>query len=672
MKNVNKIKTLLLSCLVLLGLSACDNDDLSTQQYTGGVSLNVYGPQPVVRGGTLRFLGSNLDQVTQVIIPGVNPITDIDVRQSGIPSEIWVQVPVDGPEEGYVTLVTANGEEITTLTQLTYEEPIVFEGFSPASAMPGETITITGDYLNLIHEVIFAEEVAVPEENFISHDRYQIQVVVPDSARTGEIILSDGAEELPNWIYSEEELEVGTPTVTSITTDTRFKAGERLSINGTALSLVDYVRFEGAEVPSAALAEDDKEPFNVNENGTNLTLTLPAEAASGTVELVLRSGVTVTASQHFEVVVPTDITVTTSRIKAGNALALSGNDLDLVTSLSFPSNEEGTTIDGGEFTVAANSLTLNTVPETAIDGNLSLNMANGMSVAVPYTLVKPTVTSYSDNPVNAGETLTLTGTDLDLVTGVSIGGGSTATPIEGSTESNLTITVPMDSQSGPVSLILANGTSVESGTLNVNEAVFCYIANMPEEDIVVGTICQVEIANGDRLTEVQVDGTSVNYIVNGNNLLFNVPTTAGSNSTVKLISSNGEIEYTFPFVSGVAEETVIWTGNFDLGNWANGMQDLAWGGYDFSALQAGNTIIVYFTQDATASSWQLKLGRGSDWSTLPDFQEYAGGGDATDLTAGATSFSYQLGANDVNEILTNNGLIFQGANVTLTQISIIY
>ena len=672
MKNVNKIKTLLLSCLVLLGLSACDNDDLSTQQYTGGVSLNVYGPQPVVRGGTLRFLGSNLDQVTQVIIPGVNPITDIDVRQSGIPSEIWVQVPVDGPEEGYVTLVTANGEEITTLTQLTYEEPIVFEGFSPASAMPGETITITGDYLNLIHEVIFAEEVAVPEENFISHDRYQIQVVVPDSARTGEIILSDGAEELPNWIYSEEELEVGTPTVTSITTDTRFKAGERLSINGTALNLVDYVRFEGAEVPSAALAEDDKEPFNVNENGTNLTLTLPAEAASGTVELVLRSGVTVTASQHFEVVVPTDITVTTSRIKAGNALALSGNDLDLVTSLSFPSNEEGTTIDGGEFTVAANSLTLNTVPETAIDGNLSLNMANGMSVAVPYTLVKPTVTSYSANPVNAGETLTLTGTDLDLVTGVSIGGGSTAIPIEGSTESNLTITVPMDSQSGPVSLILANGTSVESGTLNVNEAVFCYIANMPEEDIVVGTICQVEIANGDRLTEVQVDGTSVNYIVNGNNLLFNVPTTAGSNSTVKLISSNGEIEYTFPFVSGVAEETVIWTGNFDLGNWANGMQDLAWGGYDFSALQAGNTIIVYFTQDATASSWQLKLGRGSDWSTLPDFQEYAGGGDATDLTAGATSFSYQLGANDVNEILTNNGLIFQGANVTLTQISIIY
>ena len=189
MKHISNLKVWLLSCLVALGFAACDNDNLDTQQYKGGVSLNVYGPQPVMRGGTLRFLGSNLDQVTQVIIPGVEPITDIEVRQSGAHSEILVQVPVDGPEVGYVTLVTANGTEIVTQTQLTYEEPIVFEGFSPATAMPGEVITITGDYLNLIHEVIFADEVAVPEAEFISHSRYQIEVVVPDAAQTGQIIL---------------------------------------------------------------------------------------------------------------------------------------------------------------------------------------------------------------------------------------------------------------------------------------------------------------------------------------------------------------------------------------------------------------------------------------------------------------------------------------------------
>ena len=175
-------------------------------------------------------------------------------------------------------------------------------------------------------------------------------------------------------------------------------------------------------------------------------------------------------------------------------------------------------------------MTLNTVPETAIDGNLSLNMANGMSVAVPYTLVKPTVTSYSANPVNAGETLTLTGTDLDLVTGVSIGGGSTATPIEGSTESNLTITVPMDSQSGPVSLILANGTSVESGTLNVNESRILLHSQHARRRHRGGHNLPSRDSQRRQIDRSASRRTSVNYIVNGNNLLFNVPTTAGSNS----------------------------------------------------------------------------------------------------------------------------------------------
>ena len=120
----------MLACVAALGFTACDNDDYDTNQYKGGVSLSAFGPSPVMRGGTLRFYGSNLDQVKEVVIPGVSPITQIDVRQAGTPSEIHVQVPVDGPEVGLVTLRTANGTEITTLTELTYEEPIVVEGFA--------------------------------------------------------------------------------------------------------------------------------------------------------------------------------------------------------------------------------------------------------------------------------------------------------------------------------------------------------------------------------------------------------------------------------------------------------------------------------------------------------------------------------------------------------------
>ena len=122
-KDMKKIKQLfILSVVALAGLSlaACGEDDLDTNQYLQGVHLNVYGPQPVMRGGMLRFLGSNLDQVASVTIPGVPAITNIEVIKSGIPSEIRVQVPKDGPEVGPVVLTTKTNEIIKTKTELTY------------------------------------------------------------------------------------------------------------------------------------------------------------------------------------------------------------------------------------------------------------------------------------------------------------------------------------------------------------------------------------------------------------------------------------------------------------------------------------------------------------------------------------------------------------------------
>lgn len=95
---------------------------------------------------------------------------------------------------------------------MTFTEPIALEAFAPAEVKPGSELTITGEYLNLIKEVIFADEVTVPADEFVSQSRQEIKVIVLDSAQTGKFILSDGAE-IPNWIYSEGELEVTLPSV---------------------------------------------------------------------------------------------------------------------------------------------------------------------------------------------------------------------------------------------------------------------------------------------------------------------------------------------------------------------------------------------------------------------------------------------------------------------------
>ena len=157
MKKIFQL-TSILALLPLLVFS-CAKNEVDTDQYdTSMVVLQAYGPQPVVRGGTLRFVGSNLDKVVSVTIPEDNVITDIEVVSSGVHSEIRVTVPKETAAPGYPVLTLADGKTITGKTMLTYSEPITLESFSPAEILPGEVLTIQGDYLNLIHEVVFSDD----------------------------------------------------------------------------------------------------------------------------------------------------------------------------------------------------------------------------------------------------------------------------------------------------------------------------------------------------------------------------------------------------------------------------------------------------------------------------------------------------------------------------------
>ena len=94
MNKTYKLSALWMMCLILLGclsFSACDDgDEEDTNQYKGGISLNVFGPSPVARGGELRFLGSGMDKIQSISIPGCGEITDIEVISA---NEIRVTVP---------------------------------------------------------------------------------------------------------------------------------------------------------------------------------------------------------------------------------------------------------------------------------------------------------------------------------------------------------------------------------------------------------------------------------------------------------------------------------------------------------------------------------------------------------------------------------------------------
>ena len=681
MKKINNIFTLLVMALMGLSLAACSNDDLDTNQYQGGVSLNAFGPSPVMRGGQLRFIGSNLDQIREVRIPGVDAITTIEVVKAGVPSEIRVTVPHDGPEVGNVVLVANNDQEITTKSTLTYTEGIVIKSITP-SAMPGDVIEIKGDedgYLNLIHSMAFADNVVVSEKDFLQHDRYTIKVKVPEDAKTGklqfytaDLTVGDAAKLDYQIVLSDDRLIVGTPTVAKVKGRNEVdaegtitaKAGETVTVTGDYMQLIKAVKVGGVEITEFTIAED----------GKSLSFVLPAEAPDGAINLVCKSDVEVPAAM-VETVKPSDCVAAPAPVKAGAALTISGKDMDLVTAVEF---DNADALSGEAISVAADKVVVTAVPETATEGKLRLVMANGQKVEVEFTLVKPTATGYNANPASAGSTIQITGTDLDLVKSVDFGGAvatveKDAVSADGTT---LNVKVPMAAASGAPVLKLANGVTINAPKLTINEAVFCYVTELPGEDaeLHAGQTFVLPIANGDKLTGVEIAGKACQFIVSGNTLTVGAPDNAKKGTSVRLISSNGEITYKIDFIPNTEITTVIWTGAHSSGEWANGFTALSWGGYDWSQVTPGTELVVTFGVDPAIGYCQMRFACGDGWGALPGTKELDGSDKDGNIKMPNDAKEYRLVLTQamIDKLSDNNqGLVICGAGFILTKVALV-
>ena len=681
MKKINNIFTLLVMALMGLSLAACSNDDLDTNQYQGGVSLNAFGPSPVMRGGQLRFIGSNLDQIREVRIPGVDAITTIEVVKAGVPSEIRVTVPHDGPEVGNVVLVANNDQEITTKSTLTYTEGIVIKSITP-SAMPGDVIEIKGDedgYLNLIHSMAFADNVVVSEKDFLQHDRYTIKVKVPEDAKTGklqfytaDLTVGDAAKLDYQIVLSDDRLIVGTPTVAKVKGRNEVdaegtitaKAGETVTVTGDYMQLIKAVKVGGVEITEFTIAED----------GKSLSFVLPAEAPDGAIDLVCKSDVEVPAAM-VETVKPSDCVAAPAPVKAGAALTISGKDMDLVTAVEF---DNADALSGEAISVAADKVVVTAVPETATEGKLRLVMANGQKVEVDFTLVKPTATGYNANPASAGSTIQIIGTDLDLVKSVDFGGAEAtvekdAVSADGTT---LNVKVPMAAASGAPVLKLANGVTINAPKLTINEAVFCYVTELPGEDaeLHAGQTFVLPIANGDKLTGVEIAGKACQFIVSGNTLTVGAPDNAKKGTSVRLISSNGEITYKIDFIPNTEITTVIWTGAHSSGDWANGFTALSWGGYDWSQVTPGTELVVTFGVDPAIGYCQMRFACGDGWVALPGTKELAGSDKDGNISMPNDAKEYRLVLTQamIDKLSEKNqGLVICGAGFILTKVALV-
>ena len=522
MKKISKIFAMLVVALVGLSLTACsDGDDLSTDQYGNDISLQSFGPCPVLRGGTLYLYGTNLDQIESVNLPGADPITAYEILQSGYNSKISIQVPAEKCEPGQIVLKTKKGGEITSVSPITYREDIEITKFFVGSegtmvGNVGDVVTIKGDYLNLMHGVIFAGSDTIKEAEFVGHDRYTIQVKIPAEARTGVITLTDTIKDGTS-LETKEELTINTPEATPIK-DRTIKAGEILSIKGSSFDQIVSVKFEGATVNAA----DFK-----SQSVAEITVAVPAKATDGTFYVVTKSGIEVPVG-NIITVVPTQLVATPNPVKNGAELTITGKDMDLITGIAFPNAATS------ELKKVETTKVTATVPEdaqeTTKEGNgIILSLANGKTVQVAYTLVKPTVASCTPAAITAGEKTLIKGTDLDLVASITFPGDVEQTVEVKGTANTLGVTVPAACAGTGFKLNLKNGTTIEvKDMLTIKAATDPAIASINPGEAVAGANITITGKNFQNIQNLYIGSYKVNRYTSRTNteIVCQVPANA--------------------------------------------------------------------------------------------------------------------------------------------------
>ena len=509
---------LLLICSTF-AFTSCDRDDLNTDQYGNEISVLSYGPNPVLRGGVLTFKGANLDQITEIDLPGAEAITSINVVTSGKNSEINIEVPAEKCEPGIVTLKTAKNGEIKTLTPITYIENLKFTGFYVGENKEnlvgnvGDVLTIEGDYLNNITSVIFANGATMDAESFKSQTRYQIQLVIPAEAGEGRFQISDGN----NYMYSEGALSINAPEIDANNAigKSLIKAGETEVLRGTSLDQIASIELNGATVEAA----DFK-----SQTASEITFIISSKVADGEITAVTKSGIRIPFGE-ITTVVPSQLVATPSPIKNGKEITISGKDMDLITGIAFPNAKES------KLNKVETTKVTSTVPEDAQEGDITLSLDNGKTVTVAYTLVKPTVTACTPAAITAGEKTIIKGTDLDLVKSITFPGDveQTVDKFAAQNAQAIAVTVPTACAGTGFKLNLKNVTTINiDGQLSIKAATDPAIASVTPGEAIAGSKITITGKNFQNIQNLYIGSYKVNRYTSRTNteIVCQVPANA--------------------------------------------------------------------------------------------------------------------------------------------------
>ena len=323
--------------------------------------------------------------------------------------------------------------------------------FGPAGVKHGEAIKFIGRNLDQVSSIVLAPGIEISADQFVTQTSDLIEILIPQAAEAGKVILKTSSGEIETKTALSFEVPV---VITSVTNEAR--PGANISIQGELVNWIEEVEFTDGIVVTEFVSK------SVDE----VVVTVPMEAKTGF--LIFRSGGTEPLEFDSEgelvVTLPTVSSLSPPSIRHALNLSITGTDLDLVTALKFTGSA---TIPMNNFVSQSATQIVVTVPATTTVGKLTLTVPSGEQVVTDQTLtiILPIVTALSPSNTadhNPGTTLTMTGTDLDLVDKIAFPGA--ATPVTNFTTSpagdQIQVVIPDGAKGGSLVVTTKHGFSV--------------------------------------------------------------------------------------------------------------------------------------------------------------------------------------------------------------------
>lgn len=313
--------------------------------------------------------------------------------------------------------------------------------FGPSGVKHGEKIKFIGLNLDKVTAVVLTPGIEISSSEFISQSSEMFEVVIPEAAETGKVILKT-----PNGdIESKTALSFEVPVeIASVTHEA--KPGTNIIITGTKVNWIEEVVF----------ANDVSVTEFVSKSMTEVVVTVPMEAQTGF--LTFNTGGTqplsLESDEELIVTLPAVTSINPTSLKHTENLTITGTDIDLVTKIIFPGDGEVT-----EFISQSITELVVQVPKTAKDGKVVLEVASGVTVesGESITIILPQVGAFSPSDTDEhipGNQLTINGTNLDLVAKIIFPGvEDTVTQFISKAYDHIDVLIPAGARGGNISFV---------------------------------------------------------------------------------------------------------------------------------------------------------------------------------------------------------------------------